>query len=43
MKSSKGRLYTAANDGSIRVWDASKIKDDEDLEEDENGNADENA
>lgn len=34
-QASKGRLYTAANDGSIRVWDASKIRDDEDLEEEE--------
>ncbi len=32
----KGRLYTAAYDGTMRIWDATKIKDDEDLEDEEN-------
>ncbi len=31
----KGRLYTASNDGSMRIWDASKIKDDDDLDDEE--------
>ena len=31
----RGRLYTAANDGTIRIWDATKIRDDDDLEDDD--------
>ena len=41
-QASKGKLYSGANDGSIRVWDASKIRDDEDLDDEENEESTEN-
>ena len=31
----KTKLYTASNDGTVRIWDASKLREDDDDDEEE--------